>query len=202
MYIIKNKFIFLSVSGFLVLASIFSIFYFGFRQGIDFAGGTLWQFSAIGESAATIEPVFTTDFGVVDARISYDSTSQDFLVRTGEISELDHQKFLSVLKNKFPAFQESSFQSIGPSVGKELKTKAVFGVVFVLLAISIYVSLAFLKVSYPIKSWKYGVVALLCLFHDVVIPAGVLAWLGNRYKFCGGATRDSGIFRARYDCGF
>ncbi len=43
-----------------------------------------------------------------------------------------------------------------------------------------YIAFAFRKVSYPIKSWKYGIIALITLFHDVIIPAGLLAVLGWR----------------------
>jgi preprotein translocase subunit SecF len=74
---------------------------------------------------------------------------------------------------------ELSFQSIGPSVGAELKKNAILAVVFVLLGISIYIAFAFRKVSRPISSWKYGVATLVSLFHDVIIPAGLLAYLGR-----------------------
>ena len=49
-----------------------------------------------------------------------------------------------------------------------------------MLGISLYIAFAFRKVSYPIKSWKYGIITLITLFHDVIIPAGLLAVLGRR----------------------
>jgi preprotein translocase subunit SecF len=174
-----NKKIWFALSTVFVGAAVAAIILFGFREGIDFAGGTLWQFSVVGESPSSIESIFTTDFGISDARISYDPTSQDFLVRAGEISEPNHQKFLSALKDRFPAFQESSFQSIGPSVGKELRKNALIAMALVLLGISLYIAFAFRKTSRPVSSWKYGWVTLLTLFHDVVIPAGLIAALGH-----------------------
>ena len=78
-------------------------------------------------------------------------------------------------------FEELSFESIGPSVGAELKKNALIAVVFVLVGISLYIAFAFRKVSRPIASWKYGLITLLTLFHDVLIPAGMLAILGQ-YK--------------------
>jgi preprotein translocase subunit SecF len=49
----------------------------------------------------------------------------------------------------------------------------------VILGISLYIAWAFRKVSAPVKSWKYGIVTLVSLFHDVSIPAGFIAILGK-----------------------
>jgi len=51
----------------------------------------------------------------------------------------------------------------------------------VLLGISLYVIYAFRKSSAFIKSWKYGFIVLLTLFHDIVIPTGLLAFLGWKF---------------------
>ncbi len=51
--------------------------------------------------------------------------------------------------------------------------------IFVILGISFYVAFAFRKVYQPVSSWVYGLITLLTLFHDVVIPAGLLALLGH-----------------------
>ena len=55
---------------------------------------------------------------------------------------------------------EKKFDSIGPSIGAELKTKAFYAVILVVISIIIYIALAFRKVSYPVSSWKYGVAAI------------------------------------------
>jgi len=59
-----------------------------------------------------------------------------------------------------------------------LKTKAMWAIVLVLIGISLFIAWAFRKVSEPVKSWKYGIVTLITLVHDVSIPAGLLALLG------------------------
>jgi preprotein translocase subunit SecF len=48
----------------------------------------------------------------------------------------------------------------------------------VLICISLYIAFVFRKTSFRIKSWKYGLITLLTLFHDVSIPTGFLAFLG------------------------
>jgi len=51
----------------------------------------------------------------------------------------------------------------------------------VLLGISLYIAFAFRRVSRPVSSWKYGIITLLTLFHDALIPAGLMALLGWLY---------------------
>ena len=79
-------------------------------------------------------------------------------------------------------FKELRFDSIGPTLGKELKTKAGYAIFFVLITIIAYISYAFRKASHPVESWKYGVSAIVALFHDVLIIPGVFAVLGHFFK--------------------
>ena len=184
MNIIGNRKIFLSISGLLVAAAIICIFIFGFRPGIDFTGGTLWQIkfpiSNFQFSIDSLKEFFEKDLGVKNTQV-FPASEGSFLVRLGHIPEEQHQIYLSALKDKFGDIEELQFEAIGPSIGKELRQRAIWAIVLVLLGISLYVAFAFRKVSYPIKSWKYGVITLLTLFHDVAIPAGMFAILGWKF---------------------
>lgn len=75
-----------------------------------------------------------------------------------------------------------NYESIGPLIGAELKRKSVYAILLVLVAILLYISWVFRKVSKPVASWKYGVAAIIALFHDVVIVLGVFAVLGHFYN--------------------
>ncbi|MBI4122548.1 MAG: protein translocase subunit SecF [Parcubacteria group bacterium] len=74
---------------------------------------------------------------------------------------------------------EDRFESIGPTIGKELREKSVEAMIAVLIAIILYIAWAFRKVSEPVSSWKYGITAIIALAHDVMIPVGVFAVLGR-----------------------
>jgi preprotein translocase subunit SecF len=74
---------------------------------------------------------------------------------------------------------ETQFDSIGPVLGAEAARKAVFSIALVILAIVLFIAYAFRKVSEPVSSWKYGLVAVIALVHDVIIPTGVFAILGH-----------------------
>ena len=180
MNIIGNRKIFLSLSGILVAASILSVVVFGFQQGIDFVGGTLWQmkFTEQQLNEQDLKGAFS-ELGVGDAVVTREITTQSLLVRLKTISEEDHQKYLGELTQKFGAVDELRYESIGPSIGAELRKDAFTAVVMVIVAISLYISFAFRKVSYPVSSWKYGLITLVTLFHDVAIPAGLFAILGT-----------------------
>jgi len=179
--IIGKKNIFLSFSAILVLASILAIIFFGLKQGIDFLGGSLLKFSLkdIKADISELENIFKQNLGISDFKVVYDSQNNYYFVRLPHINQNDYEKIVSELKNKYSSFEELSFQSIGPSVGQELRKKSLTAIVFVLLGISFYIAFAFRKVFQPVSSWKYGFITLITLFHDVIIPTGFLVYLGK-----------------------
>ncbi|RJP45604.1 protein translocase subunit SecF [Candidatus Parcubacteria bacterium] len=178
--VVGKRKIYFTISGALVAASLISIAIFGFRQGIDFAGGSLWRFRASEDvSLENLDRVFRINVGVSDIRLNYDSANRIYLGRLGAISEETHRQYLSVVKREIPSFDELSFESIGPSIGRELRKNAFIAVALVLVGISLYIAFVFRKTSQPVSSWKYGWITLLTLFHDVVIPAGLFAALGR-----------------------
>ncbi len=75
--------------------------------------------------------------------------------------------------------KEKRFDSIGPVIGNELKSTAVIAIVIALIAIVLYIGWAFRKVSRPVSSFKYGIIATITLFHDIIITLGVFAVLGH-----------------------
>ncbi len=74
-----------------------------------------------------------------------------------------------------------SFNSIGPSVGQALACKAVIAIILVSLGIICFIAFAFRKVSQPISSWKYGLIAIVTLLHDVMIPVGFFVLFSKFY---------------------
>lgn len=193
MNIIGHRKIFLSVSGILVLMSVAAILIFGFKPGIDFVGGTLWHVKivisdkglvtpqqnkfATGQASDNLKDFFEKDLGLKNVTV-FPASDSSFLIRLPHLSEPEHQSYLNQLKAKFGEVEEIRFESIGPTVGEELRKKAFWAIGLVLLGISLYVAFAFRKVSYPIKSWKYGLITLITLFHDITIPAGLFSVLG------------------------
>lgn len=172
---------FLGIAAAFVLAAIVAISVFGFEQGIEFRGGTLWRFTVEGAlpDTSSIEEVVTSVLGTGELYVSYDEERGSVLLRLPEVSEEDHQALREGFVERHPSFEEQSFQSIGPSVGERLRNRSLIALVLVLVCISLYIAFAFRKVRRPVSSWKYGIITLLTLAHDVIIPAGMLAILGR-----------------------
>jgi len=103
------------------------------------------------------------------------------LIRTRELSEDEHQNVLAVLKNGLSGLEEKRFDSIGPVIGNELKNKSITAILLVLAAVIIYIALVFRKLSKTLSPWVMGFAAIAALLHDVVVPLGVFAVLGNLY---------------------
>ncbi|TSC96447.1 MAG: Protein-export membrane protein SecF [Parcubacteria group bacterium Athens0714_26] len=178
--LIKYKNLFIGFSATLMVFAAVSIAVFGFRPGIDFTGGTLWQirFTEKLVSVGDLESYFKSK-GLDTVLITADSSNTTFLIRTNELAQAQHEEYLVELQTKFGAADDLRFESIGPTVGQELRNKALLAFIMVLFGISLYVAFAFRKVSYPVRSWKYGFSALVCLFHDALIPAGLYAFFGH-----------------------
>ncbi|MDD5710514.1 MAG: protein translocase subunit SecF [Candidatus Colwellbacteria bacterium] len=177
--ILKYKKILLGVSILLILASAACLLSFGLEPGIDFTSGSFWQIYATGVSADDLRQFLGRDLELGDINIMSDEGTNIFSVTLRELSENERVDILSKLKAKFgETVAEQDFSSISPAVSKELTHKAWWAIGLVLLGISLYVAFAFRKVSQPVSSWKYGLLTLLSLVHDVIIPAGLFAILG------------------------
>ena len=180
MFIIKNKFVFLTISAIIVLSSIAAVLVYGLKLSIDFKGGTLLEvsYTDVRPDTTLVTPVLKAD-DISDAVVQQIGAN-GLSIKSTPLAEDAHQKLVSDLSigGKYP-LKETSFTSIGPSVGRELTHKAVMAIIFVVIAIVLYVAYAFRTVSLPVSSWKYGFIAIATLVHDIAIPAGVFALLGH-----------------------
>ncbi len=189
MFIVKNRIIFYILSIVLIIAAAFSFFKWGLNYGIDFTGG----------SSVEIQPIATTTMVLQsDAKKVLDQTFQGAIVRPyGEngfiIKTKDTIKNQDIdLKNKLieilPTHQVVRVDTIGPTLGAELKQKSITSIILVLLAIVLFITFAFRQVSRPVSSWKYGLATIVALFHDVIIPVGFFAAMSH---FVGGYEVDA-----------
>jgi len=181
MFIIKYRKIFYILSVILIAGSIGAIFYWGLKPGIDFSGGSLLaiSFKEV-PSLEEVKGVLSVNFKDASVRESGDG----FIIRVREISQIEKDSIMQSLSfaDKYEPV-EKTFSSVGPILGKEAIQKSWISILLVLLAIVLFVAFAFRKVSKPISSWTYGLVAILALLHDVIIPTGVFALLGHFYGF-------------------
>lgn len=183
MFIVKYRKIFYSISTILVVGSLLSILFLGLKPSIDFAGGSLLDVTFSGDKPTVSEVnnvLNNLDFKDASVR----SSGEGFIVRLEEISQSQKDSILQGLsENGKYAPTEKTFSSIGPILGREAMQKSLLSIALVLLAIVLFIAFAFRKVSKPISSWVYGLVTVLALLHDVIVPAGIFALFGHFYGF-------------------
>lgn len=179
--IIGKKYIFLSISAVLVIASLTSIARFGFKEGIDFKGGTAWQVRIANmPTIETVKDALTKEFKLTEITVVEEPTTHSIILRLPELSLGLHGEYKKTLEKQFGAVEELNYETIGPAIGSELRRKALYAFGGVLITISLYIAFAFRTVSLPVSSWKYGFITLLTLFHDALIPLGLVSYLGAR----------------------
>src|SRR5690242_20247857 len=135
--IVGHRKIWFALSTILLGVAIVSIATFGFKESVEFKGGTLWEFKATAEnpSVSDVQSAFVNILHVNDAQVGVNSTNQSFLVRFGTLDEPTHQTDINLLKTKWPSFTELNFQSISPAIGAGLKQNAIIAIILVLLGI-------------------------------------------------------------------
>lgn len=183
--IIKYRKFWYLISGLLFVAAVAAISVWRLNFGIDFTGGSLMEvrYAQNRISQEVIEKSLTSlNLSGLTTQTAGD---KNLILRFQNIDEETHQQILTVLKNeaikldKTNQVEELHFEAVGPAVGKEMKIKSIYAIVVVLFTIILFIAWSFNKVSKPVASWKYGLVSVAALFHDIIITAGVFSVLGR-----------------------
>ena len=179
MFVVKHRKIFYTISGVFFVASLISLAVWGLNLGVDFKGGTLLEFSypsgrpSLESVNRALEPL---QIGSLSVRPAGENS---YILRSNPLDEATHQAVLESLVIDGKVVEEVQFSSIGPVLGRESAFKSLWAIFFVLVAIILFITYAFRKVSAPVSSWKYGSMAIIGLIHDIIIPIGVFSVLGN-----------------------
>ncbi len=178
MYIVTHKKIFFWITGLILVGALAAILVFGLPLGIDFSGGTLLQVAYQGgrPALASVEQqVAKVPLGEVSVRAFGENAVS---IRARTLSPAEHDAVLAALSSS-ASTTELAYTSVGPTLGKQFTNKALWAILAVVLAIVLYIAVAFRKVSRPVPSWGYGLIVVAILLHDLVVPAGFYALLGH-----------------------
>jgi preprotein translocase subunit SecF len=161
----------LLLSGTLILISIVAFAVRGLNLGIDFEGGTQWQFTkaagsaSVGDVRSAVEPL-----GLGDATILIVGNN-GVRVQTKTVSA-DEQAKVSAALAKYAGVPETqvSVTNVGPTWGDKVSSKALTALIVFFFVIAIYLSLRF--------EWRMALAALIAVIHDIIITVGVYAVTG------------------------
>ena len=171
--IIEHSRWWLALSGTLVVLSIVGLFYPGLTLSIDFRGGALITFDD--RSGASVEEISRTmsAFGRPDAEVQIVGGNQVSIRTESFTGNSRGVGALSTALAKQAGIQpqDVSVEDVGPTWGSEISRKALVGLVVVLVAITIYIWMRF--------EAKMAIGAMIAMFHDVLITAGVYVLVGR-----------------------
>jgi preprotein translocase subunit SecF len=157
--------------------AIAAILVWGLKPGIDLKGGALLEVAypdGRPDVASVEEKVKELNIGEVRIQPAGEN---ELVLRQRSLTQ-DEKDSLDAILASFGTVEEVQYNSVGPSIGEELMRKAWWAIGLVSLCTIAFIAFAFRGVSKPVSSWKYGLVAIVTLLHDILIPTGYFAYLG------------------------
>ncbi len=187
MFIVKYRKIFYSLSVLFVLCSVLAISFWGLTAGIDFKGGSSIEF-VYPDNRPNVDIIKTeldkTDFNpsIIGLYSIVPVGENGYILKLRNITEEERVFVVSSILKDRSDVEFKKINSVGPTLGTEAKNKSIVSLILVVLFIVLYLTFAFRKVSKPVSSWKYGVISIVALCHDVIIPTGIFAILGHYFN--------------------
>jgi len=176
MYIINHRGLFFWITGLILAAAVGAIVVWGLPLGIDFTGGSLLQIGY----AKNVPPLATIQDQVVAAKVGTVSVrsagEQTVSIRTRALTPAEHDTILAAI-SKTASTTELAYTSVGPALGSQFTSKALWAIFAVVFVIVCYIAFAFRKVSRPVPGWGYGLTVVAMLIIDLIVPAGFYAAL-------------------------
>ncbi|MDU1442107.1 MAG: protein translocase subunit SecF [Clostridium cochlearium] len=145
----------------------------GLNYGIEFKGGTLVQINMNKEfDKGDVEKIlkkYTNDYTTNEARDNNNNIQLE--IRSNSLKDDQIKPMFNEIKAKYKLQDKDLLaqQRIGPSVGKELRSKAILSLIIANIAMLVYVGFRF--------EFKFGLAAILALVHDILITISVYAIL-------------------------
>jgi preprotein translocase subunit SecF len=169
---LKYKKIYFAISGLLIAIGIFGLSTWGLKLGVDFRGGTIIEYKFT-NPVSTEEITKKIEKEGIEVTSIQQTGENSYLFRLPPIGVEEKGRIGVILENLAEnEVDELRFETVGPSVGPELIKKTVYAIIIAAGAILLWVAFQF-------KSFKFGISAILAMFHDSFILIGSFAVLGH-----------------------
>jgi preprotein translocase subunit SecF len=134
--------------------------------------------STVEEALSTFESEIA--LGNVALSKTKDST---VIMRMRDISNDEHIALQQHLRSELGQVREMQFTTIGPTVGSSLKQRSFWALTIAAIAIVLYIAFAFRKVPRKLSPWRFGIIAVVTLIHDVLITVGIFILISQVTSF-------------------
>ena len=168
--LMKHRQRFLVITAVAVLIAVSGMFVRGFNFGVEFTGGRVVEYATAQDVSVEDARAAVSDAGFPTAVVQQ-SNGENITVRTANIGDPELERIRASLAEVAGETRISSDDLIGPTLGNELRKKAILALVIALLA-----QLAYLAIRFR---WTFAGATVLAMFHDVILVLGIFAWLGK-----------------------
>ncbi|MFC5832679.1 protein translocase subunit SecD [Nonomuraea insulae] len=161
--------VWLAIAGGLAAVAVAGLALRGLNFGVEFTGGRLVEF-------ATARPVSAEAAGQAVARAGFptavvQSSGDGVSVRAARLGIEEVARIEQALETQAGEVSKRSEEFIGPTLGEELRRNALIA-----LGVAVVMQLVYLAARFR---WTFGAAAVLALLVDVIVVAGMFAWLGK-----------------------
>jgi len=175
---VSRKKLWYTISGCILVISLFALIFRGLDYSVDFKGGSLFTVP----TTSSVKPVTQAGLeSVVEANGGsnptatevrpFDGAAPTWQVQTTQLTQAQSFKILSGLEKTYDfSTSQTSITSVGSSWGSQVTQKALEALIAFLVVVVLYLSIAF--------EWRMAAAAFVALAHDIVITIGVYALTG------------------------
>ncbi|MFA5750352.1 MAG: protein translocase subunit SecF [Candidatus Shapirobacteria bacterium] len=163
--------IFLFLSSFLLISSLVSIIFWGFKTSIDFAGGSIWEINLPNKpNTDQITQIFQKNN--LDIPEITNLGDQNYSLKFKNITSEQKSTLDENIKIIDKNYKELKFETLGPVLGKELLQKTITAIIISSLFLFLFIGRRF-------RDFSFGISAVLAMFHDTFILIGSFSILGH-----------------------
>jgi len=167
----KYRWLYLLISGTVILTGIFSLLKWRLQIGVEFRGGTLIEYQLNKDVATGKIAQVAQENGIEVVSIQKTANNSD-LLQLGQVTSNQRTNLKTGIEKLGVTANELSFETIGPTIGSELIKKTAYGMLIASLGILFWVAIQF-------KSFKFGLSAVLAMLHDSLVVIGTYSLFGH-----------------------
>jgi len=175
MNIIGKKNWYFALSRLIIVPGFLSLVLFGLKPSIDFSGGSNIILSQVSNPDSVKQVFLNNKIEVATFR----QNGTNLTIRTKPLESSQNATLLVQIQKTNPSVKEDEFATVGPTIGKETTTNALWGVAVASLLIVLFIAWSFRGVRKPANSFQFGLTAIVALLHDAFVLLGIFSILGH-----------------------
>ncbi|MBV6452244.1 MAG: Protein translocase subunit SecF [Anaerolineales bacterium] len=173
MNILGKRYYFFALSLLIIVPGLILLFSSGLPLSIDFKGGTLLEVKFDNQSPTPSDIIAAYDeANIKDTQVQSSSTGS-FVIRSEFLTNENRDIILTALRNSYGNLEVVRFDSVGPSIGEQVTSRASLAVAVSSLLVVLFIAWSFRGIQ---NAFRYGICAILAMIHDVAIIFAITAY--------------------------